>query len=86
MAQPEPTKLHVLDDVAFHAEIQLQFVAAERVIALGPVVGVVHGMAVPRTLAVVDNGFLVEFVDHQEKISFTLFRPATSASISPTVL
>src|ERR1035437_7470555 len=54
----------VHDDVVFHFDEQLQLVAAERIVAIGLAGGVRHGMAVPRTLAVIENDFLVEIVDH----------------------
>src|SRR6185369_12449529 len=75
----------IYDDVVFHFDEELELVAAERIVAIGLAGGVRHGMAIPRTLTVVENDFLVEIVDHQAKTSFTLRRPATSASISPKV-
>ena len=86
MAQPEPTKLTSTDDIVLNLDEQLQLVAAERIVAIGLAVGVRHGVAVSRTLAVIENDFLIEVVDHQAKTSFTFWRPATSASISPKVL
>src|ERR1022692_1967636 len=79
-------KADVDDDVVLHLDEELQLVAAERIVAIGLARGVRHGMAIPRTLGVIENDFLVEIVDHQAKTSFTLWRPATSASISPKVL
>ena len=52
------------DDVVFHFDEELQLVAAERIVAIGLAGGVRHGMAIPRTLTVVENNFLVEIVDH----------------------
>ena len=74
------------DDVVFDFDEELQLVAAERIIAIGLAGGVRHGVAVSGTLGVIENDFLVEIVNHQEKTSLTLWRPATSASISPKVL
>ena len=48
--------------------------------------GVLHRVAVAGTLAVIQDRFLIEIVYHQAKTSFTLWSPATSASISPNVL
>ena len=71
MAQPAPTKLASLTISPSIFRYSLQLVAAQRIVALGIAVGIFHGMAIPRTLAVVQNYFLIKVVNHQEKISFT---------------
>src|SRR5579883_2931050 len=76
----------ILDDVSIHLQIQLELIAAQRVIAFGLAVGVGERVMVPRAFAVVEDGLLVEVVNHSPNTSFTLYSPAASASISPRVL
>ena len=64
MAQPAADEAGLLDDVVFHAQEELQLVAAQRIVALRLAVGVVHGVEIARALAVVENRFLIKVVYH----------------------
>src|SRR5690242_1210381 len=76
----------ILHHIVLDLEVQFQLVAAQRVVAFRPSVRVLHYMAVSRTLTMIEDGFLIQVIDHQAKTSFTLWRPSTSESISARVL
>src|ERR1035438_7098550 len=50
---PRALEAHIHDDLVFHFDVELELVAAERIVAIGLAGGVRHGMAIPRTLAVI---------------------------------
>ena len=61
MAQPRPSNDDVLDQpVAAQLEVDVDAVAAQRVVAVGVPVGVVQLAEVPRVLAVVQDHLLVQ--------------------------
>ncbi len=76
----------LLDDPVLDPQVDLDDVAAQRVVAVGGAGRAVHGVAVPGLLVVVEDDLLVELaqIGHQPKTSRTFSRPATRASISST--
>ena len=79
----------VPDDAAVDVDVDEELVAAHRVEAVG---GVIRALGLPRIVSrvavVIEDDFLVEIAEvvHRSKISFTLYRLSTSASMSARVL
>src|SRR5208282_1111350 len=81
-------KTDVADRIAIELEIYGEAVAAERIEALGLVIGGRDFAIIARSLAVLEDHVLIEIaqVGHQAKTSRTFSIPRTSASTSAFVL
>ena len=55
-------KTDILDDAIFQLQVHGDLITAERIIALRFSVGVLDGPKISRTLVVVENDLLIEFV------------------------
>src|ERR1041384_2865311 len=78
----------VFHNVAVHLDVDLDLVAAQRVVAFGAAIGFGQHAEISRATTVVENQLLIEILEIgiQPKTSLTLWIPATNASISSFVL
>ena len=85
---PFSLKTDIGDNVAIHPQVHGHSVATKRVVAFGAWRGAIKPPEVSRSVAMVDDQFLIEIrkVVHRLNNSWTRLTPSASASISDFVL